>query len=89
MQIIRHPIQDFSPDNLKVKLLEANTILNDLITQGHIVYVHCTAGMSRAAATVIGYMVIFKGYTLEKAFDYCKYYRNVIAPNMKVLREVV
>jgi len=88
IKIVRHPIQDFSPEDLKMKLFQANKILHDLIEEKHLVYVHCTAGMSRAAATVIGYLVIFLGYTLDQAYEYTKSYRSVIAPNMKVLTEV-
>jgi len=89
IKIVRLPIQDFSPDDLRVKLLKANETLNELLKEGHVVYVHCTAGMSRAAATVLGYLVIYEKYTLSDAFDYVKSYRSVIAPNMKVLSEVL
>jgi len=55
------PIQDFNEHELTSKLFEAAKILNDMINnKGLNVYVHCTAGMGRAPASVVCYLCLFK-----------------------------
>lgn len=89
IEVERIPIRDFDPDDLLIKLQGAAEKLKDLLNSNKIVYVHCTAGMSRAAATVIAYLVLFDTYSLDEAYEYVKFYRNIICPNMNVLSKVV
>ncbi len=89
IEIVRFPIRDFDADDLKQKLKGAAEKLKDLLQDGKSVYVHCTAGMSRAAATVIAYLVLYDKFSLEEAYEYVKFYRNIICPNMTVLSQVL
>jgi protein-tyrosine phosphatase len=89
IDIVRYPIRDFDAEDLKVKIKGAAEKLKELIDEGKSVYVHCTAGMSRAAATVIIYLVFNYDYSLDEAYEYVKYYRNIICPNMTVLSDIV
>ena len=89
IEIVRYPIRDFDSEDLSEKLKGAAEKLKDLLQGGKSVYVHCTAGMSRAAATVIAYLVLYDNYSLEEAYEYVKFYRNIICPNMTVLSKVL
>jgi len=89
IEIVRYPIRDFDAEDLSQKLKGAAEKLKDLLQDGKSVYVHCTAGMSRAAATVIAYLVLYDTYSLEEAYEYVKFYRNIICPNMAVLSKVL
>ena len=62
--------------------------MNDLLKKGKKVYVHCTAGMSRSAAAVIIYLVLYENYTVEEANNFCKKYRPIICPNYGVINRV-
>ena len=86
--INRYPIEDFNQEDLFEKLKGAGDLLNKLLKQGHTVYVHCTAGMSRAAATVIIYLVLYEDYTVEDATRFCKSHRPVICPNYGVINRI-
>ena len=86
--INRYPIEDFNQEDLFEKLKGAGDLLNKLIQQGKTVYVHCTAGMSRAAATVIIYLVLYENYTVEDATNFCKKHRPVICPNYGVINRI-
>ena len=86
--INRYPIEDFNQEDLLEKLKGAGDLLNKLIQQGKTVYVHCTAGMSRAAATVIIYLVLYENYTVEDATNFCKKHRPVICPNYGVINRI-
>ena len=65
IKINRYPIIDFNQIDLYNKLKGAGDLLNNLIKEGKTIYVHCTAGMSRAAATVIIYLVLHENYSVE------------------------
>ena len=46
--LVRHPIRDFSPEDLRVALPGAVALLDGLLEAGHSVYLHCTAGVHRS-----------------------------------------
>ena len=76
------------------KLFEAAKSLNHLINiQNKKVYVHCTAGMGRATATVVAYLCMFKkvqNWWDPHAIDrLVKHYRKVSVPNMHVVCTVL
>jgi protein-tyrosine phosphatase len=89
IEITRLPIEDFNQEDLIEKLRSAGDKLNELLSLDNVVYVHCTAGMSRAAATVIIYLVFYQNYTSEDAYDFIKSHRSVICPNMKAIEKVI
>ena len=88
IKINRYPIEDFNQEDLAEKLKGAGDLLNKLLQEGNTVYVHCTAGMSRAAATVIIYLVLYENYTVEEATNFCKKHRPVICPNYGVINRI-
>ena len=53
------PIHDFNEDSLRERLFEGAKCLNEMLKTQK-VYVHCTAGMGRAPATVLFYLFLFK-----------------------------
>jgi len=57
------------------------------------VYVHCTAGMGRAPASVLVYLCLFKRVSCwndPRAVDlFVKSYRKVSTPNMRAVCNVV
>jgi len=44
---------------LTEKLYDASLALKSLLEEGRKTYVHCTAGMGRATATVVVYLCLF------------------------------
>jgi protein-tyrosine phosphatase len=58
---VHFPIHDFNEEHLTSRLFDGAKTLNDMINnKGQKVYVHCTAGMGRAPACVLVYLVLFK-----------------------------
>lgn len=65
--MVRRPIRDFDIPDMRRHLPDAIAMLAHLQAAGHRTYVHCTAGMSRAPLTVLGYLTLVEGYTPEVA----------------------
>ena len=80
-------IHDFNSEHLTERLKDAAIELNHLINvKGKKVFVHCTAGMGRAPASVISYLIAFKKVScwqnLVAVAAWVKKYRKVSTPNL-------
>lgn len=53
------------------------------------VLVHCEAGISRSAATVIAYLVRYRDFTLEEAFALVKARRSIVSPNHGFVQQLL
>eukprot|EP00826_Nyctotherus_ovalis_P038009 TRINITY_DN3522_c0_g1_i8.p1 TRINITY_DN3522_c0_g1~~TRINITY_DN3522_c0_g1_i8.p1 ORF type:complete len:389 (-),score=72.69 TRINITY_DN3522_c0_g1_i8:123-1289(-) len=82
MRFVHFSINDFDPLDLADKLLKAAGILKDLVEKYKKVYVHCTAGMGRAASVAVMYMVLYEKMKPEEARNYIKSKRKAATPNM-------
>jgi protein-tyrosine phosphatase len=89
IRIERYPMFDFNPEDIVRKLKGAGDLLHQLLQDRHEVYVHCTAGMSRAAATVIIYLYIYQNMTYEDAYSFVKLHRSIICPNGAAIQQVI
>lgn len=87
MRFERWPITDFSPEDLELRLEGAANLLGQLIAGGHRVYVHCTAGVGRAPATVIAYLAWHSGMDIDEAYQLVKSLR-ACDPYIDVIRSV-
>lgn len=64
----RVSIEDFNKTALVESLPAAVDALQNLCRDGHVVYVHCSAGLNRSPTVVIGYLVAFGGLDLSQAW---------------------
>ena len=62
-------MRDFDPDDLRRQLPKCVEVLDELLRQGHTVYVHCNMGINRSPSIVIAYLHWVQGWDLEKAAD--------------------
>lgn len=69
---------------LRAKLYAAIQALNELLSEGHTVYLHCTAGIGRAPTVAIGYLHVCLGWDLEDAIAHVKM-RRQCAPHLEAL----
>lgn len=86
ISVKRFPIKDFSESDLAKKLAEPVNYLKSMIGDGHRVYVHCNAGICRAPATVIGYLCLHKGMTIEQALEFLRSNRPQVNPYIGALQ---
>jgi predicted protein tyrosine phosphatase len=70
---------------LRAKLYDCIRALDELLAEGHTVYLHCTAGIGRAPTVAIGYLHMCLGWKLEDAVAHVKL-RRECAPHVEALR---
>jgi len=87
----RVEITDFSGDDLVVRLGEAVRALRRLVEKasGGRVFVHCTAGMGRAPAVVVGYLARYEGMGPDDALALVKRCRPKVGPNMGAIKKAL
>ncbi len=66
----RFPIRDFDIFDMRRRLPDAISTLAHPRARGHRTYVHCTAGLSRAPLTVLGYLTLVEGYAPDQAIRF-------------------
>lgn len=74
--------------------MDAAIALNDMVNnKGLKVYVHCTAGMGRAPASVLCYYILYKRVSCWRDPAACdrlvKKYRKVSTPNMRAIANAI
>lgn len=72
LHLERVPIVDWHEGDLEKRLITAATTLNDLVSANHRVYVHCTAGVGRAPATVIAWLAWYQDYSIDEAVQFVR-----------------
>ncbi len=67
IEIRRVPIEDFNRDALRQNLSKGVEAVDDLMQNGHTVYVHCSAGVNRSPSVIIAYLHWIEGWGLDEA----------------------
>ena len=78
----RVDVEDVSIEPIEYFWPEATQFIYDHHSKGLPVFVHCRAGVSRSASTVIAYLMCHLGYTLKDAFLLAHKKRPVVTPNL-------
>jgi len=81
LRMERCPIRDFDRADMRRRLPEAVSSLSKMISNGHRVYVHCTAGMGRSPLTVLGYLSFVRGYSPDAAIRLIRAERPEAVPS--------
>jgi protein-tyrosine phosphatase len=70
------PITDFDSLDLRWRLPKCIKVLNQLMSDGHTVYVHCTAGVMRSPTVAAAYLHCTEHWPLEAALERLHEVRN-------------
>jgi protein-tyrosine phosphatase len=81
----RVPVPDFDPEALRQSLPECVAVLDDLLKQGHTVFLHCNAGMNRSPTIAIAYLHWIKHWKLEAAINHVMQ-RHFCDPYLEAIR---
>jgi protein-tyrosine phosphatase len=79
------PVNDFDTADLQRKLPECVLALDEMLKARHIVYLHCTAGVSRSPTVAAAYLHWCLAWPLEKALM-CVCGARDCSPNAEAIR---
>jgi protein-tyrosine phosphatase len=86
------PLEDNVADEKTVaRFLEGAAKLNEWVSQGRRVIVHCMAGMSRSVSVVITYLMYYMGWSYQTAYTLVKLRRwqtNIFPDYVAVLEQM-
>jgi len=74
-------IDDKVNEKTMAYFLEGATVLDTWINDGKNIIVHCFAGISRSVSVVITYLMVYKGWTYDLAFQHIKLRRPRMNPH--------
>ena len=78
------PVRDFDATELCSKLPECVRTLDELLTVGHSVYLHCTAGTGRSPTVAVAYLYRCRDWKLDEASAYVTD-RRPCSPNLEAI----
>eukprot|EP00429_Kryptoperidinium_foliaceum_P064740 CAMPEP_0176059156 /NCGR_PEP_ID=MMETSP0120_2-20121206/29480_1 /TAXON_ID=160619 /ORGANISM="Kryptoperidinium foliaceum, Strain CCMP 1326" /LENGTH=287 /DNA_ID=CAMNT_0017392693 /DNA_START=27 /DNA_END=887 /DNA_ORIENTATION=+ len=81
LQYYRVDVEDMGREPIELFWPEAVDFIHGFRSQGEAVLVHCRAGVSRSASTVLAYLIMREGYSLCDAFARARSRRQRITPN--------
>jgi atypical dual specificity phosphatase len=70
MEVRRMPIEDFSPSDMRKKLRGCVREVDGLIRAGHVVYLHCNAGINRSPTVAVAYLHWAEKWDLRAAYKH-------------------
>jgi len=79
------PVVDFDRVELRRKLPDCVTVLDNLLKAGQTVYLHCTAGVNRSPTVAVAFLHWKLGWTLDQALAHLLAVRNC-CPDAEVIR---
>lgn len=80
LEMVNAPMRDFDPRDQRLRLPTAVRALADLLSKGHRVYVHCTAGINRAPLAVTAYLSFVERQSPDEAIALIRRSRPQAAP---------
>jgi len=82
------PANDVPTEQLDKYFPYAIQIIEDELTRGNKVLVHCLAGISRSATIVIAYLMWKYRWSFPTAYEYVKTKRPIIDPNFGFISQL-
>jgi protein-tyrosine phosphatase len=67
IEVRRVPVRDFDAAELSSKLPQCVRTLDGLLAAGHVVYLHCTAGVNRSPTVAMAFLHRCRGWKLDGA----------------------
>jgi protein-tyrosine phosphatase len=80
----RIPIRDFDGEDLREKLVQCVQSLEELMSEGHTVYLHCNLGVGRSPSVAIAYLYWKQKWDLDEAVEHVTRCRSC-SPNIEAI----
>ena len=86
---IRIAVQDTWNQDLPSHFARCFEFIQNAKENGHVVMVHCNAGISRSSTITIAYIMQSQRMNLSDAYAFVKHRRDIIAPNLDFMGELM
>jgi len=74
-------LYDSASEDISTILYEAVAFIEDVVSSGGRVYIHCHQGVSRSSAMAIAYLMYANGWGYEPAYAFVRERRGIASPN--------
>lgn len=88
VEYYRVDVEDVSREPIELFFPEATEFINQFVSKEMPVLVHCRAGVSRSASTVIAYLIRYQNYSLHDAFFLARSRRSIVTPNIGFMEKL-
>jgi atypical dual specificity phosphatase len=85
----KYAIKDDGNDDITDILIETSHIINNSLSSGKNVFVHCYMGASRSASVIVYYLVKHHNMSLTNAINFVKSKRDVVNISYKFYNELL
>ena len=86
VRLVRLPVKE-EPVEMAAKFSHCVSALRDLLcSEGHTVYLHCTAGIARSPTVAIGHLHWSLGWEWDQAIAHLRQVREKCTPHLEALR---
>ncbi|XP_067946147.1 uncharacterized protein [Watersipora subatra] len=89
LETMRIQVDDVPSASLSPHFDRVANKVNEVISRGGRVLVHCMAGISRSSTLCIAYLMKYRGFSLQQAYSLMKTKRPLIRPNDGFWRQLV
>ncbi|KPJ11665.1 Dual specificity protein phosphatase 14 [Papilio machaon] len=83
------PLLDTPNSDMHPYLERVADLINDVVSRGEVVLVHCVAGVSRSVTLCLAYLVKWQRMTLRDAYHHLKLRRPQIRPNTGFFKQLI
>jgi len=81
-------LKDDRKENIREAFERSFEFIQMAISENSAIFVHCHAGISRSAAIIIGFLMMWKKMTLSEAFRLTRSMRPIVNPNPSYLTQL-
>jgi len=86
---IHVPVKELNSDSLMIGCAKTSKVIQELISNSKVVYIHCTYGAFRSVHSFLSYLCLFEKTNSDDAIRFINTKRPLAAPSKELLNRIV